>query len=173
MFKKGVILFLGLIVWVGGGIFISSCEKDDICPENHLTTPDAVIEFMSIVDQNLTQVDLTGVNFYAIEGADTEPINTSSTFSSIELPLNLRTEFSQFRIVYPDLSEDTLEVTYVPQLEFISKACGFRYIFNQVNVTSTDNNIEEILLNIADFTSPNQLISSQQVTATIVFKPNP
>jgi len=128
-----------------------SCERDDICSENTLTTPSLVIRFYNVDDQEQTkQVRLLTVNGVDSEGNVLKNIVTSTSTDSIVLPLRFQNEgvitTSRFQLTKDsDFDTDTnpntfsntdvIEVSYTPQFIYVSRACGYKSIFNNLQNT--------------------------------------
>ena len=129
--KKFICLFL---------IVIFSCEKDDICPETTQTTPRLVIEFynLSSPDEILAVPGLFAIGLDA-DGLEVPIYNEIvTTRSSISLPLKTdgtETEFILYKsydIVdgVPSGNPDTIKVTYTTENVYVSRACGYKTIFD-------------------------------------------
>jgi hypothetical protein len=135
-----------------------SCERDDICSENTPTTPHLIIRFYNVDDQEQTkQVRLLTVNGVDSEGMPLENIVTSTSTDSIVLPLRFQNEgiitTSRFELKRDsDFDTDTndttvsntdiIEVSYTPEFVYVSRACGYKSIFNGAQNTlilDTDN----------------------------------
>lgn len=140
-----------------GLITLQNCERDDICAETTLTTPRLLIEFYDATSTD----DLKSVPRLTIygEGLITDPILDSDTTivynvnaSAGELPLKIEdgdgdgmvtTRFvlekdTNLRLDADDTTNsniDRIEITYKPEEIYVSRACGYRSIFNDLNVT--------------------------------------
>lgn len=128
-----------------------SCERDDICSENTLTTPSLVIRFYNVDDQEQTkQVRLLTVNGIDSEGNPLEDIVTNTSTDSIVLPLRFQNEgvitTSRFQLkrdsdfdtdTNPNTfsNSDVIVVSYTPQFIYVSRACGYKSIFNNLQNT--------------------------------------
>lgn len=128
-----------------------SCERDDICSENTPTTPSLVIRFYNVDDQEQTkQVRLLTVNGIDSEGNPLDDIVSSISTDSIVLPLRFQNEgvitTSRFQLIKDsDFDSDTnpntfsntdvIEVSYTPQFIYVSRACGYKSIFNNLQNT--------------------------------------
>ncbi|MFT5846185.1 MAG: hypothetical protein ACJARX_001317 [Psychroserpens sp.] len=126
-----------------------SCERDDICAEATPTTPRLIIEFYNInnPDQLKTVRQLT-VNGINEDGELLENISLESASpSSISLPLNFDLEGeetvtrfqlklnSDFDVDDSNTSNpDFIEVRYTPEFIYVSRACGYKSIFNLAEV---------------------------------------
>lgn len=121
---------------------LSSCEKDDICDPGTSTTPRLVIEFYSYlnqaISQNVTNLKVIGDGqlkgvVFNITGTDiTKYIVTGS---KISIPLQTNTALSKFEFILNSTnaitsSTDILQFNYSHNDVYISRACGFKTIFN-------------------------------------------
>ena len=128
-----------------------SCERDDICAESTATTPHLIIRFYNIDDQEQTkQVRLLTVNGLDDQGNPMGDIITSISTDSIVLPLRVQGEgivtTSRFALKrdsdFDTDSNDTtssntdvIEVSYTPEFVYVSRACGYKSIFTNVQNT--------------------------------------
>ncbi|WP_334058429.1 DUF6452 family protein [Polaribacter sp. P097] len=118
-------VFLSLIIFT-----FLSCEKDDFCTQNPVT-PKLILRFYDTTNrESVKTVD----NLYVwAEGKDSLFINAS--LDSLFIPLNsAATEtvynFSKNNIV------NQFTIQYTTENDFVSRSCGFKVIFNDVNFTS-------------------------------------
>jgi len=158
-------LFLGFIL---ASIVFLSCERDDICPETTATTPSLIIRFYDIDDpdddvfKSVRQLEVHGLdeNGNVIESAiDINNGSTRQTTDSISLPLRFDAEgvltSSSFQLIRnSDLDEDDpdgpadpdfVSINYTPQFVYVSRACGYRSIFelqpgNEIRVAPSSEN---------------------------------
>lgn len=128
-----------------------SCERDDICSENTPTTPSLVIRFYNVDDQEQTkQVRLLTVNGIDSEGNLLDDLVSNASTDSIVLPLRFQNEgvitTTRFQLKKDsDFDTDTnpntfsntdvIEVSYTPQFIYVSRACGYKSIFNNLQNT--------------------------------------
>ena len=132
------------------GITIS-CERDDICPESTPTTPKLIVEFYDTLDPEtvkfVPQIRVQGVgNDGVLTGYD--GVNEDDLL----LPLRTDTTATQYRIRkdysindagtpddtsddYANGNEDIITIKYTTELVFVSRACGYKTIFNNVSLT--------------------------------------
>lgn len=138
---KKFCLIIVLIILTG-----ISCERDDICAEATPTTPHLIIRFYDINEQeNTKQVRLLTVNGVDGDGVLLETIVNSVSTDSIVLPLYFQEEgiitTSRFELKRDsDFDNDTndttvsntdiIEVSYTPEFIYVSRACGYKSIFN-------------------------------------------
>jgi len=122
-----------------------SCEKDDICDNSTATTSRLVIGFYDInnrsVVKNVTNLKVTG------DGATTpiifspsasDPLKFLTSASTISVPL--RTNSNQTKYTFtlnanPEgtPSSDTIIFNYGRNDEYVSRACGFKTVFDFAN----------------------------------------
>lgn len=152
MLKKYSILLIGLT------LLIASCERDDICAKATPTTPVLVVEFFDRQNPANTK------NIYLlVNEVDGDTLAYYENVSTIQLPL--RTNASQTRYALtknpedPDIEDqqapntDILILSYEPNQSFISRACGFKVVFNNltenVDIGSDNRWIDNININVA------------------------
>jgi hypothetical protein len=122
---KKIHIFLMLVAFS-----LSSCEKDDICSDE--TTPRVVIEFYNIsnptVKLNVTNLKVTGVG-------QTEDLGVFTAVSKIQLPLKTSEDVTKYSLTLNSTSdvlknEDFLEFNYLKNEVFVSRACGYKIVYN-------------------------------------------
>ena len=128
-------------------ISFSSCEKDDICTDD--TTPRLVLEFYDVANPgNLRNV--VNLKVKAEGAADFIVFNTSlpETDSNrylfngnkLELPLKINENNTKYSLVLNSTgtvilpNKDFLQFNYTPQNIYVSRACGYKTIF-ELNAT--------------------------------------
>ena len=123
-----------------------SCERDDICAEATSTTPRLFVEFRDINNPD----ELKAVRRLRIIGLDAEGNNIDTlsldsanpTSSLLPLRIGLEGDLTTTRYKFEkdfDLAEDDdeetnstvdiVEIKYTPQFVYVSRACGFKSIF--------------------------------------------
>ncbi len=139
-------LLVVLLILTGIG-----CERDDICSENTPTTPHLIIRFYNVDEQEQTkQVRLLTVNGVDDSGNVLDNIVTNASTDSIVLPLRFDNEgiVSKTRFELKKDSDfdtdsndttfsntDVIEVSYTSEFIYVSRACGYKSIFNNVQNT--------------------------------------
>jgi hypothetical protein len=124
---------------------LCSCEKDDICPEATSTTPHLIIRFYDINnDETLKSVRRLSVNGIDDQGNLLNDIVFNTSTDSIVVPLRFQEENVQTTTRFAlkkdtdfDLDSndttvsntDIIEVTYSPKFIYVSRACGYKSIF--------------------------------------------
>ncbi|WP_026708736.1 DUF6452 family protein [Flavobacterium frigidarium] len=112
----------------------SSCEKDDICDANTITTPRLVISFYDISNSSVLK-DVT--NLSIIEENETEAVTfNSSTLingSTVSIPLKTDADVTKYRFILyfgstttPVANEDQIQFNYTRENVYVSRACGYK-----------------------------------------------
>lgn len=136
---KKILAFLMIL-----GFASSSCEPDDICDPNTPTTPRMLIQFFDIsnpsVKKNVTNLKVIGEGM--TEGVVLTPtgINEAqyvTNGNNILLPLKTDADIVKYKFILNYgtnnpllLNEDNLEFKYTRESMYVSRACGFKTIFN-------------------------------------------
>ncbi len=115
-------------------IFLTSCEKDDICPESTQTTPRLVITFYD-VDNTQERKNVESLAIYAVRDNELiliEDIDGVTT-DSVAIPLRNDIGISNFKfiknysvendIIFGD--QNHIYIDYEINNVFVSRACGF------------------------------------------------
>lgn len=111
------------------------CDSDDFCEINS-PTPNLVLRFYN----KDAKKDVKIVQRFSIIAQNKiDSLYTNISVDSIAIPLNSKTTetiytFKKNEIDGNNLNNEiaTLSITYTPQEEFISRSCGFRFIFNDL-----------------------------------------
>jgi hypothetical protein len=125
----------------------TSCEKDDICIDP--TTPKLVIVFYDKDNHSLKKevpdllVEIDSLNTFI-------PYGTAISTDSISLPLRVDADFTKYRFIkkFDDNTNQVIDVftlNYEREIEFVSRSCGYKAIFNNISISDlTTNWINEI-----------------------------
>jgi len=129
---------------------LSSCEKDDICDPNTPTTPRLVITFYDISNptktKNVTNLMVIGDKMKeGIVFNESLPVTDTARYvtngSSVMLPLKVNDSTVTYKFIYNSLNTnpaaintDVLKLNYTSQNVYVSRACGFKTIFQLRNV---------------------------------------
>jgi len=137
-------------------ITLQNCERDDICAETTATTPRLLIEFYDAASRD----DLKNVPRLTLYGETlvTDPIVASDATlvfntneNSAELPLKIEPEQGESttvtrfvlekdtnrRLDDNDATEsniDIIEIIYTSEYIYVSRGCGYKSIFNDLDV---------------------------------------
>ena len=126
------------------GVFlINSCEKDDFCTTTPVT-PNLVIRFYD-KDDITTKKSVSRLS--VIAQSKTDSLMTDQTLDSIAIPLN--GEASETIYIFKMNDQDgklhsnktaTLTINYSAQEDYVSRSCGYRYIFKNVAISIDPSN---------------------------------
>lgn len=140
-------------------VFFSGCEKDDICVDE--TTPRLIIEFYDVTNpstlKNVINLKVGGINedgtdpdFIVFNSAlpITDPNRYLFNGSKLSLPLRIDGPKTKYRLILNSTNltasnEDFLEFNYTPQNVFVSRACGYKTIF-QLNSPGGLTNLDPV-----------------------------
>lgn len=128
-------------------LLIISCEKDDICTTPNADTAHLVIRFYDYYNQD-TPKEVTDLLIVGVDNSLSYGVE--STRDSIAIPLRILENNTSYKLIKDyaindngtpnDTSDDTVDgnedviiLNYENEELFISKACGFKNIFNDVN----------------------------------------
>jgi hypothetical protein len=136
---KKIIAFLLIL-----GFASSSCEPDDICDPATPTTPRMLIKFynFNIPSEQKNVDNLKVIGEGMTEGVVLSPTATGdakylANGNSILLPLKTDADIVKYKFIlhYGDknpllVNEDNFEFKYTRENIYVSRACGFKTIFN-------------------------------------------
>ncbi len=132
---------------------ILGCERDDICAETTSTTPNLIIDLYNATDtekkKNVADLYVIGVNQNA-------PLSNYNIVSTNKLILPLRTDIDSTQYILRKGTKlnndgtintavgnvDTLTIKYTRNEIYVSRACGYKTIFENTSLTikkDTDN----------------------------------
>lgn len=135
-----------------------SCERDDICPTDSITTPRLFLAFYSI--ENPEELNPKNVVRFRVQGIgnnETLPnLDGSSNSQEILIPLKTTegiTEFSMHKDYSVDDNgtpddpsddiingnEDIVTIEYTTDEVYVSRACGFKTVFKNIRITVADD----------------------------------
>ena len=138
-----ILLFLLIIVGTW------SCERDDICASSTPTTPHLIILFYDVDNPEdpkaVRELTIRGLDE---DGTELEDIPLTSPYDSISLPLRIRTgtvtssfelekdsDFFDNGDPLTDSNKDIINVTYTPEFQYVSQACGYKSIFTNLSIS--------------------------------------
>ena len=122
--KKLILLFVLAIA-------LAACEKDDFCVER--VTPQLIIRFYDAT--NTTQTKAVDNLFVWPDGRDS--IFSDVSLDSIFVPLDVNSGQTIYNLSR-GTTQDQLTITYEVEEVFVSRSCGFKAIFNNVTVSSSN-----------------------------------
>ncbi|MCO4823160.1 MAG: hypothetical protein KC469_13915 [Flavobacteriaceae bacterium] len=149
---KRLNILLGLIFTA---VILLSCEKDDICAEATSTTPKLVIEFYDIIDPDIPKAVSRLLVYGLSENGEITPLQDETVSNKTTVSVPLQTNLDETRIVLhrdfeiddngtPDNPDDDivlgnpeeLRILYTREDIYVSRACGYKMIFNDLGLTS-------------------------------------
>lgn len=136
---KKLIVFLFTVITV-----FTSCEKDDFCTQNPVTTNLLILRFYDVNDKDNFK-DVENLSIWA-EGKDTISDYISVNTDSIAIPLNSNSLSTTYHLKMNTIDgsiatnvEDTFIIDYSTENEYISRSCGFKVVFKDLTSSSTNN----------------------------------
>lgn len=121
-------------------LLITGCQSDDFCTSTPVT-PSLVLRFYN-KDNNAELKAVQRLSIIAQGKSDSLVTNVS--VDSIAIPLNTLASETVYTLKKNEASGNkadnqtaTLTIKYTTAEEFVSRACGFRVIFNNVSFEST------------------------------------
>ena len=136
--KKVILLVVVLL-----SVFLSGCEKDDICDANTATTPRLVLTFYDInnpsVVKTVTKLKVVGegmtdgIVFSPTAVGDAKYLTSGSTIS---IPLKVDQDVTTYNLTFNSgntnpalVFTDKIQINYTRTNVFVSRACGYKTIF--------------------------------------------
>lgn len=144
---------------------IISCERDDICPEATATTPHLIIRFYDVTELTETK-RVINLQIHGLDddGNELELYQSVTSSDSLAIPLRtidndtndengITTKFKLHKEYEIDGNDnisgnpDIIAITYDTEDIYVSRACGYKTIFNNVELilTTDDDNWIELI----------------------------
>ena len=152
-------------------LFLSGCEKDDLCSGQDNATPLVVFGFYN--QSNVTERKVFQ-NIVCYEAGRTS--NDSIAFSNastIKLPLKINGSETVWVLKLKQTTgnvtteiNDTIRFNYSTTSEYVSKACGYKTIFMNVNTTLNNGNPGHWIISQE---SVNQIVNETNEHVTILY----
>ena len=126
--KKFILLFTVIAM----SFIFTNCEKDDLCDAATPTTSRLVIEFFDEANPTVAK-NVTNLKIYGKDRTDS--IGVYNAVSRILLPLNISQDSTTYKFVLNSgnpqaVNTDFLKVNYKRENIFVSRACGYKSVFN-------------------------------------------
>lgn len=139
-----------------------SCERDEICLED--ITPKLIIRFYNNdIQTEIKSVFNLTVNIEGIDGDYSNETITAVT-DSIAIPLKVTENITRFILTIPgdetegtEANLDTITVIYNQEDIFVSRACGYKTIFNETIPGLVDDD-DNWIKDLETKTDPQQII---------------
>lgn len=156
-----------------------SCEPDDICPASTPTTPSLVIEAFD-ADNPENNKNIFGLTVIGVGQTEPLPGYFNVSKNKLLLPLDTRTNKTQYQLIkdtfindngtpddssddYIDGNSDLITINYSTKAVFVSRACGYKYIFENVSIQVDQNDPNPWISSIAPI-NPNQSVENETET---------
>lgn len=144
----------------------SGCEKDDICDPATSTTPGVVIEFYDVDNPNTLQAV---TNLRVVAPGFTNAVAGTTGVSKITVPIKTTVDTTTLEFIENGADTDTtndntdvLTFTYTRETIYVSRACGYKVIFDLTNTntnlvaTDADNWIDHIVITQPNIETENE-----------------
>jgi len=160
---KLLAIFFGIIT-----TFSMGCEPDDICPESTPTTPNLIIRFYDISNQE-SKKNVFGLRVQGV-GND-NPLTNYNVVNTDSIVLPLKTEGNSTAyalhkeyeyvddVTPPKGNEDIITINYSTEQVYVSRACGYKTVFK--NVTLTINNDSDNWIQSKESLNDNQSVEDE------------
>ncbi len=117
-------------------IIVFACEKDDICEPGIPTTPRMIVKFHNIDNPSTTKATVN-LSLFGKDSDDPLLVNNSQFINDTiaRIPLRINEDITTYRLVMNADNEtlqksDTIQFSYARNDFYISRACGFKTLFN-------------------------------------------
>lgn len=127
--------FLFLLLFIA---IFSACEKDDFCTQNPVTSK-LIITFY---DNTNRETSKRVQKFSIISDNKTDSLFTNQTLDSIAIPLNSLTSETVYTLKKNDINGNevaTFTIKYDTEEDFVSRSCGFKVIFKNIEFSKDSN----------------------------------
>jgi hypothetical protein len=121
-------------------LFVAACEKDDICIET--TTPNLIIRFYDTSSPETVKK----VSALTVAAKDKEEIYSAVATDSIVIPLNLAENSTTYTFT-SGTKTDELIFSYDTEDQFVSRSCGYKTIYKNITVQTTNQWIVSYIIN--------------------------
>lgn len=119
---------------------ITACETDDFC-EISSPTPNLILRFY---DKDVNDDLKIAQRLSIIANGKTDSLYTNRSVDSIAIPLNTNATETIYTFKRNEADGNlagndtaTLTIRYTPEEEYLSRSCGFRFIFNNITFEKT------------------------------------
>ena len=114
-------------------MLFTSCIKDDFCIDP--ITPNLVISFYD----NDNPDNLKRTSDLTVWAEGKEELYTDASLDSILIPLDPAIDMTVYHLSLADV-EDEITITYTRKEVFVSRSCGFKYNFENLEAPINTNN---------------------------------
>jgi hypothetical protein len=132
--------FYTIFLLLTATILFNSCEKDDLCTPDQAVTPRMVIEFKDALSPSENKA-VDRIQVQEIGSSDFAPLDSAGSTSlndteTISIPLRTNSSTTSYNFVLTKdgtINSDNIDFSYVLEEEYVSRACGFRIIYNNLS----------------------------------------
>lgn len=149
-------------------VLLIGCERDDICPESTPTTPSLIIDVFDFSNQE-NKKNVFGLLIVGADRQDALPDYGIVSSNNLILPLKTDENTTEYRLIKEAVrgddglltsgNEDVISINYSRREVFVSKACGYKTIFENVTLTIVDDEDNWILSETP--LNPNQSVEDE------------
>ncbi|MEO9954171.1 DUF6452 family protein [Nonlabens sp.] len=133
--KRFSSVFLILIA----AILFNGCEKDDLCTTDQAATPRLVIEFRDVLNplnfKAVDQIQVQEIGSSELAPLDSDDSTTLTDVETISIPLLTDGNRTSYDFIFTEdgiANSDNIDFNYILEEEYVSRACGFRIIYNNL-----------------------------------------
>ena len=137
-------------------VLFTSCIKDDFCVDP--ITPNLVISFYD----NDNPDNLKRTSNLTVWAEGKEELYTNASLDSILIPLDPAIDMTVYHLSLADV-EDEITITYTRKEVFVSRSCGFKYNFENLEVPINSDNW------ILDIQITNQIVEDETEHIKILY----
>ena len=126
---------LVVLLWIP--LFFAGCEKDDICDPSTPTTPRLVVQFFDKNNISLTRyttnLKIIGDGMTDDNYLPNESDGVTWNDTLVYLPLKVNADATKYRLILnadDNDRTDVLEINYKRSDVYISRACGFKTLYD-------------------------------------------
>jgi len=120
------------------------CESEEACLSNQHAVQAGFFSATSETDKDST---LAEVSLFGLDREDS--IYAKESLSELFIPLDFERDTVSFKVVAKTM-EDTLNIAYQKELDFISRDCGYIFSFHIDTVWHTNAFIDSVALEYPD-----------------------
>lgn len=160
-----------------------SCERDDICPESTPTTPSLIIDAFDFENQEDSK-NVFGLAVAGVDRSDILPGYGIVSIAKIVLPLKTNENSTEYILIkeafinnagtpddadddFIDGNQDQIRINYSRKEVFVSKACGYKTIFENLTLTVVPDGDNWILSSTP--LTPNQSVEDETTAHFNIF----
>lgn len=149
-----------ILIFLIGFLFFS-CEEEDICVEG--SSPRLLVNFEK---NSLNTKKIDSIHIFRLEDNSNLLVYKGVFRDNIKLPLSLEEKnFSSFKLktyAMNQLFEDDLKIIFKYESSYVSKACGYKVVYKDLQAilkSAFFENIEILKKNIDDEANPHIRLS--------------